>query len=292
QIVADFNYLITSRGAYLYTGVALVLVGFGFKVGTVPFHTWVPDVYQGAPTPVTAFFSVAPKAAGFAVLLRVFLYGFAEIALLSQVFWVLAVMTMTVGNFLALRQDNVKRMLAYSSIAHAGYVMIALAVGTETAVSAAIFYLIAYTFFNLGAFAVLTLLETRSGCRSEFSELSGLATTAPYLSLLLALFMFALSGFPPTIGFIGKFYLFRTALQADFVWIVIIAVLNSFVSVYYYLRVIKTCYFDKAEGETVYPIVPASAMLVLAITAAGTLLLGIFPRQLLELTRQALFAFL
>jgi NADH-quinone oxidoreductase subunit N len=292
RVATDFNFVVAERGPYLYTGVALILVGFGFKVGAVPFHSWIPDVYHGAPTPVTAFFSVAPKAAGFAVLLRVFLYGFGEIATLSQVFWVLAVLTMTVGNVLAIRQDNIKRMLAYSSIAHAGYILVALAVGTNDAISAAIFYVVAYTIFNLGAFGLITLLEMRSGCKSEFTELAGLAKGAPYLSALLALFMFALSGFPPTVGFFGKFYLFRAAVENGFIWLAVIGVLNSFVSVYYYLRVVKTSYFDDSTGTFAPIVVPISLFLVFAVTAFGTLGFGLFPQQLLELSRQAIFPFL
>ncbi|MDX9857234.1 MAG: NADH-quinone oxidoreductase subunit N [candidate division Zixibacteria bacterium] len=292
QVVTDFNYIAAGRGLYLYAGVALILIGFGFKVGAVPFHSWIPDVYHGAPTPVTAFFSVAPKAAAVAVLLRIFLYGFADVGLVSQAFWVLSVLTMTLGNILALRQDNVKRMLAYSSIAHAGYILVALTVGTDEAISSAIFYVIAYTFFNLGAFTIVALLETRMGAESEFSELSGLAKSAPVLSLLLAVFMFALSGFPPTVGFFGKFYIFRAAIEANFISLAVIGVLNSFVSVYYYLRVVKTCYFDDAEHAPQAVFVPATVGLVLFVTTVGTLGFGLFPQQLLQFTRQAIFAFL
>lgn len=292
RIVADFSYIVANYRIYLYAGTALILVGFGFKVAIVPFHTWVPDVYQGAPTPVTGFFSVAPKAAGFAVMLRIFLYGFERIALLTDIFWVLAVLTMTVGNIMALRQDNVKRMLAYSSIAHAGYIMIALVVGGSEAISAALFYLVAYTFFNLGAFAVVTILEIRSGCKSDFVELAGIGKATPYLSAVLALFMFALAGFPPTVGFFGKFYLFSAAVKAGYIWLAVIGVMNSFVSVYYYLRVIKTSYMDPYEGQpAVVKLVP-SIFLVLIITAVGTLGLGFFPQKLLELSQAALFAFL
>lgn len=292
QVVADFNYIAVGRGLYLYGGVALILIGFGFKVGAVPFHSWIPDVYHGAPTPVTAFFSVAPKAAAVAVLMRIFLYGFADVVAVSQAFWVLSVLTMTVGNVLALRQNNVKRMLAYSSIAHAGYILVALTVGTDEAVSSAIFYVIAYTLFNLGAFAIVALLETRMGAESEFSELSGLARSAPALSLLLALFMFALSGFPPTVGFFGKFYIFRAAIEANYISLAVLGVLNSFVSVYYYLRVVKTCYFDEAEDTQQAVFVPVTVGLVLIVTTVGTLGFGIFPQQLLQFTRQAIFAFL
>ncbi len=184
RIITDYSYIAAHAGIYLYAGAALILIGFGFKVAAVPFHTWVPDVYEGAPTPVTAFFSVAPKAAGFAVLLRIFADGFAEMEFLTNVFWVLAVLTMTVGNIMALRQDNVKRMLAYSSISHAGYILVGLAVGGADGISAAIFYLVGYMMFNLGGFAIVTLLETRSGCKSDFSELAGLSRSNPYLVVL------------------------------------------------------------------------------------------------------------
>jgi len=291
RIIADFSYIAGRNGAYLYPGIGLILVGFTFKVGAVPFHSWVPDVYQGAPTPVTAFFSVAPKAAGFAALMRIFLYGFAEAQMLTQIFWVMAVLTMTLGNVLALRQTNVKRMLAYSSIAHAGYVLVALTVGTQQAISAAIFYLVGYAFFNIGAFAVLTHLETRSGTRSDLSELRGISKASPYLAVVLALFMFALSGFPPTVGFFGKFYVFSAAVKEGFILLAVIGVMNSFVSVYYYLQVIKTSYFDKAETPMTVPSMAPSMLLALIITAAGTLGLGLIPEQLLEMSRSAFLAF-
>jgi NADH-quinone oxidoreductase subunit N len=292
RIVADFSYIEANSRVYLYAGVALILVGFGFKVAVVPFHTWVPDVYQGAPTPVTAFFSVGPKAAGFAVLLRVFLYGFSDMAFLSDVFWVLAVLTMTVGNILALRQDNVKRMLAYSSIAHAGYILVALVVGNADAISAAFFYLVAYMVFNLGGFAAVTALETRSGCKSDFSELAGLSKSNPYLSGALALFMFALAGFPPTAGFVGKFYVFSVAVKAGYIWLAVIGVLDSFLSVYYYLRVVKTSYFDRLEGRAVPVPISPTMFVAICLTVIGTLGLGFFPQHLLQLSQSAVFAFL
>ena len=292
RIVADFHFIISHFRLYMYSGVALILIGFAFKIAAVPFHSWVPDVYQGAPTPVTAFFSVGPKAAGFAVLLRIFAVGFADMDMLRGLFWMLAVLTMSVGNVLALRQNNIKRMLAYSSIAHAGYLLIALAVGGSEAVSAAVFYLVAYAMFNLGAFAVVTLLETRSGCQSEFSELAGLSRSSPYLSAVLALFMFSLAGFPPTVGFFGKFYIFAAAVKAGYIWLAVIGVMNSFLSVYYYLRVIKASYLDQLEG-TFIPVTYSPAMvLALFITVVGTLGLGFFPQRLLELSQLALFAFL
>ncbi len=292
EIAANYNAIVAAQPTFLLVGAGLTLVGFAFKVAAVPFHSWVPDVYQGAPTPVTAFFSVGPKAAGFAALLRIFMYGFDQVEMMTEAFWLLAVLTMTVGNILALRQDNVKRMLAYSSIAHAGYVLVALAVGGEDAVAASIVYLVGYMLFNFGAFTVITILETRVGCTSEFSELAGLAKHAPYLSVVLAIFMFALAGFPATVGFVGKFYLFSAAVRDGQVWLAIIGVLNSFVSVYYYLRVVKTAYFDEAEGRYAPITYSPAAVLVLAVCAVGTLGFGIFPEQLLQWSRMAIFAFI
>lgn len=291
RIVTDFSYLVYHQetAVYMIAGMALVLVGFGFKVAAVPFHAWVPDVYQGAPTPVTAFFSVAPKAAAFAVLLRVFTFGFASFSDLAQVFWVLAVLTMSVGNVLALRQDNVKRMLAYSSIAHAGYVLVALATGGAAAVSAAIFYLAAYSLFNLGAFGVVALLETRAGRKADYAELAGMARTHPYLAATMSVFMFALAGFPPTVGFFGKFYLFSAAVQSGLIWLTVIGVMNSLVSVYFYLRVIKVSYFDTAEEDFPRVNLSPSIIAALAITLIGTIGLGLFPHELLRLSQAAIF---
>lgn len=290
-ILANLNYILSQRGLYLTTGAALLLVGFGFKVGAVPFHAWIPDVYQGAPTPVTAFFSVGPKAAGIAALLRIFQFGMPDLAELELIFWVLAAITMTVGNVIALRQENVKRLLAYSSIAHAGYMLVALAVGGPAATSSAIFYLIGYALFNTGAFAVLIALEANTSRRSDFSELAGLAKESPALALAMAVFMFALSGFPPTIGFFGKYYIFSAAVSEGFIWLTVVGVLNSFVSVFYYLRVIKTIYFDSASSPAPVSLTPGLAFVLLA-TAVGTVGLGLFPQQLLELSQRALFALL
>jgi NADH-quinone oxidoreductase subunit N len=291
RIVTDFNFLIYHHesAVYMIAGAALVMVGFGFKIAAVPFHTWVPDVYQGAPTPVTAFFSVAPKAAAFAVMLRIFTFGFSGIEQLTTIFAVLAVLTMTVGNVLALRQDNVKRMLAYSSIAHAGYILVALAVGGGDAVSAAIFYIAAYTMFNLGAFAVVTMLETRAGSKADYSELAGLSKAHPFLAAVLALFMFALAGFPPTVGFFGKFYIFSAAVRSGLIVLTVIGVMNSFVSVYFYLRVIKVSYFDEFAGEFVQVRFTPFVVLALVLTVLGTLGLGFFPHRLLELSQAAIF---
>lgn len=291
-IVADFNFILSHAESYFTIGIALLVVGFGFKVGAVPFHSWIPDVYQGAPTPVTAFFSTGPKAAGFAALLRIFMFGFEDVTFLPMLFYALAVLTMIIGNVMALHQNNIKRLLAFSSIAHAGYILVAFAVGGAESMSAAIFYLIAYAIFNLGGFAVVTLLESRSGSKADMSELAGLAKKHPYLCAVLALFMFALAGFPPTVGFIGKFYIFSAAVKSGFIWLAVIGVMNSFISVYYYLRVIKVSYFEEEKTEFKVVEYSPAILFVLAVTAIGTLGFGFFPHYIIEFTQKALFAFL
>ncbi len=292
RILTDFSFISAKSGFLLYSGAFLILLGFGFKVAAVPFHMWVPDVYQGAPTPVTAYFSVAPKAAGIAALLRIFIYGLPQLGGITSMFWILAVLTMTAGNLLAIYQENIKRMLAYSSIAHAGYILVALTVGGEGAVSAAIFYLFAYAFFNLGGFMVVTMIDSRSGSKALISEMKGLGGRHPFLAVLLGLFMFALAGFPPTAGFFGKFYIFSEAVKSDYIPLVIIAVMNSFVSVYYYLRVVWISFFEKSDTEFKPIYYHPAAVLVLVITAVGTLAIGFFPQFWLHLAREATFPFI
>ncbi|MFH2037746.1 MAG: NADH-quinone oxidoreductase subunit N [Candidatus Zixiibacteriota bacterium] len=292
RIITDFNFIRMNSELLLLSGIFLVLFGFAFKIAAVPFHMWVPDVYEGAPTPVTAFFSVAPKAAGIAALLRIFIYGLPSISEMIPVFWVLAVLTMTVGNLLAIFQENIKRMLAYSSIAHAGYLLVALTSGGQAAVSSALFYLLAYTFFNLGGFTVVTMIDSRTGSKALINDMKGLSKAHPFLAVILALFMFALAGFPPTAGFFGKFYLFSSAIDNGFIWLVILAVMNSFVSVYYYLRVVVVSFFGEAEKDFHPVSFKPALILVLFITIAGTLLLGFFPQYCLDLARATVFPFI
>ncbi len=292
RIVADFAYISTHAGPMIYAGAIMVLIGFAFKVAAVPFHMWVPDVYQGAPTPVTAYFSVAPKAAGFAALLRIFVYGFSGMEEMSQILWVLAVLTMTVGNILALLQPNIKRMLAYSSIAHAGYILVGLTAGGDGAIASILFYLLAYLFFNLGGFAVVTLIDSRTGSNAMIDEMAGLGGRHPFLASLLALFMFALAGFPPTAGFFGKFYIFSEAVKAGYVGLTIIAVMNSFVSVYYYLRPVVKAFFGEKEQEFVPVKFTPAMIVVLALTAIGTLGLGILPKFVLEFSKLCIYPFM
>jgi NADH-quinone oxidoreductase subunit N len=277
---------------FLLVGGALVLVGFGFKVAAVPFHMWTPDVYQGAPSAVAAFMSVGAKAGGFAALLRVFIAAFPSFAGIwaPLAMWV-AALTMAWGNVAAIAQTNIKRMLAYSSIAHAGYVLIALPAAASTgiapeAIRAALFYLLGYAFTNLGAWGVVLAMEKADGDGLAIEDYAGLGKRKPALALAMALFMLSLTGMPPTIGFIGKFYIFRAAIDADLIWLAIIGVLTSLISAYYYLRVIVVMYMREGEPET-----RSESWLNASVwlTALGTLLFGLIPGPVLQLASRVGF---
>ncbi|RME01150.1 MAG: NADH-quinone oxidoreductase subunit N [Calditrichaeota bacterium] len=272
-------------------GTLLVFVGFGFKIAVFPFHMWAPDVYQGAPTPVSAFMATGSKAAGFAALLRVaFSMNIGEIVGWENVLWVIIVVTMTLGNIIALRQSNIKRMLAYSSIAHAGYIMVGFLAHSDMGESGMLFYLLSYTFMNIGAFGVISYLSTGKHEFVTFDDFKGLAYKRPFAAVVMAVFMFSLAGIPPTAGFISKFYIFSAAVKAGYVWLVIIAVINSMISLYYYLGVLVRMFMTTQEEEwpEVAPQQPAVA-LALALSALAVLGLGIFPSRwfsvFLELTR-------
>jgi len=238
----------------LGVGAALILVGFGFKVAAVPFHMWTPDVYQGAPTPVTGFMAVGAKAAGFAALLRIFVTALPALTgNLVPVLWGLAALTMLVGNLLAISQTNIKRMLAYSSIAHAGYILMALTAYGKVpgdAVASALFYLVTYAVTSFGTWAVVIALEKAEGKGLEIADYTGLGCKRPLLAAAMTIFMLSLTGMPPTLGLVGKFYLFRTAIQGGFIGLAIIGVLTSLISAYYYLRVVVTMYMRDGEPET------------------------------------------
>jgi NADH-quinone oxidoreductase subunit N len=269
-------------------GAALLLVGFGFKVASVPFHMWAPDVYEGAPTTVTAFMSAGVKAAAFGALLRVFDSALPALASRWQpLVAVLAIVTMVVGNLAALAQTSLKRMLAYSSVAHAGYLLVAFVAAPVLAGEAMLFYLVAYAAVNLGAFGVIAALA-RDG-REPFAirELAGLADRRPALAAALTVFLVSLTGIPITAGFVGKFYLFGAAVAAGWTVLALVGVVMSVVSAYYYLRVVVAMYMREPEGEDTWgPISPASAF-ALAVSAALTLLLGVWPAPLLALARVA-----
>jgi len=293
----------------LFAGAAMLMIGFGFKIASAPFHVWTPDVYEGAPTPVTAFMAAGPKAAGFAAFMRVFLLAFPLAAAAAQVkstgaqlheawlgaLWLLAVLTMTVGNVVALVQTNVKRMLAYSSIAHAGYALVGfVAAGAassegqqQDAVAAVVFYLLAYAVMNLGAFAVVTLVARSGDRRTDIEDYRGIGFRSPALSLSLSLFLLSLLGVPLTAGFMGKVVVFSQALGQGYRWLVIIGVLNTAVSVYYYLGLIVVMFFRERTTEWRAPRIPASVAVVLILTVVGVLWLGLFPGRVIDAFRSA-----
>lgn len=283
--------------ALLLVGGAMLIVGFGFKAAAVPFHVWTPDVYEGAPTPVTAFMATGSKAAAFASFLRVFVLGFplvaaSEAAGFLHESWiaaltVMAIFTMTVGNIAAIVQNNIKRMLAYSSIAHAGYALVGFigagmaqtAEKRDEAIYAVAFYMLAYAVTNLGAFAVVNLLAQKNDRRTEFEDYNGIGFRAPVLAFALSLFMLSLIGLPLTAGFMGKVLVFRPALEAGntmLTLLVVAAVINSAISAYYYLRLIVVMFFRERTTDWLAPRIPASLAAVLVVTVLGVLYLGIF----------------
>ncbi len=275
---------------FLAIGAALILVGLGFKVAAVPFHMWTPDVYQGAPSSVTAFMAVGAKIGGFAALMRIFATSFEVLAIdFTAVLWVLAALTMILGNVVAIAQNNIKRMLAYSSIAQAGYILMALVPYgqgnvIDDAVAAALLYLIAYAFMSFAAWAVVITLEKAEGIGLQISDYAGMGRKYPILAAVMTVSMLSFTGIPPTLGFIGKFYLFRSVIDGGFVWLAIIGVLTSLVSAYYYLRVV--IYMYMRDGE---PVAERDnwVYLTAAITGVGMIVLGIFSLPLLNWAYQA-----
>ena len=271
-------------GSLLLTiGAALILIGFGFKVAAVPFHLWTPDVYQGAPTAVTAFMSSGAKIAGFAALLRVFATAFPTLAGdMTDILWALAALTMIVGNFIAVSQTNIKRLLAYSSIAHAGYILMAFVPYGNTAVrevsiAAGLFYLVSYAVTNFGAWGVVIALEKAENKGLEIADYAGLGRRHPVLAAAMTVFMLSLIGFPPTLGMVGKFYLFRSVIAGGYTWLAIIGVLTSLVSAYYYLRVVVTMYMK--DGD---PVIERETWLTLTTgaTALVTVVVSLLPQSL------------
>jgi len=274
-----------------WIGGGLLLVGFGFKIASVPFHMWVPDVYEGAPTSVTAFMIAGTKAAAFAAFLRVFLLALPALHMRwSVAIWVLAVLTMTVGNLVALVQSNLKRMLAYSSIAHAGYLLIALVAGGSSGVGSILFYLVVYALMNLGVFAVIIGAQDSERERLLLADYAGLGWQRPVLAACMAVFMFSLAGIPPTAGFMGKLYIFSAALEGHYSGLAVIGVLNSVISVYYYLRVVVIMYMSETASPPPLVRAPVAAIVAAVISVLGTLHLGLFPARLLDLARQSVSA--
>lgn len=270
----------------VFVGVAaaMMFVGLAFKVSAAPFQIWAPDVYQGAPTPVAAFLSAGPKAAAFAVFLRIFMTAFEPIgAGWYPLVWISALLSMTIGNFAALLQTNIKRMLAYSSIAHAGYVLVALTAQSEVGISAAMFYLAAYALMNIGAFAVVGHLSGRGERYLSLDDFAGLGRKQPLTAAMLTIFLLSLIGVPLTGGFFGKFYIFKAALESHLVWLSILGLLNSAVAAYYYLRILVMMYMHE-PGEAASDLEPLSPGLsaALILPALGTLFLGIAPNWVLD----------
>jgi NADH-quinone oxidoreductase subunit N len=275
----------------LLLAVIMFAAAFSFKIAAVPFHMWAPDVYEGAPTSITAFMSVGPKAAGFAALGRIFLISFASLHVeWSQVLIPISVLTMAVGNILALSQTNIKRMLAYSSIAHAGYVLIGIIAGTPEGAASMMNYLFIYAFMNIGAFAVVILLRSEGLDGENLTDYEGLSKTHPLCSVLMLVFMFSLTGIPPTAGFMGKFYLFMAAVNAGYTWLVVVAVIFSAISAYFYMRVVMYMYMREPSQEVTLSTSPA-INLAITLTALAVLAIGVLPGKVLNLAKLAITSF-
>ena len=274
---------VDARSPLLLSGMFLLVVGFGFKVALVPFHQWAPDVYEGAPTSIAAFISAGPKAAGFAAFLRIFMDALQNL----QSEWIilitiLAALTMTVGNLVAIAQRNIKRMLAYSSIAHAGYVLVGLAAANKDGISGAMFYLFVYCVMNIGAFGAVILARTEDGESLMISDYAGLGFKKPLLALFMTIMLLSLAGFPPTAGFVGKFYIFRSAIESGQIWLVIIGAINTAISAFYYLRVVVAMYMREPEAELDFLAYPRLLIVALTLAAIGVILIGILPSYFLS----------
>ena len=275
----------------LMLSMVLFAVAFSFKIAAVPFHMWAPDAYEGAPTSVTAFMSVGPKAAGFAVLGRVFMVAFSSVKVeWAAVLIPIAILTMGVGNIVALSQTNIKRMLAYSSIAHAGYMLLGIIAGTSDGMASVLNYMLIYGFMNMGAFAVVIMLRSEGFKGDRISDYEGLSKTHPMAAALMLVFMFSLTGIPPTAGFMGKFYIFMSAINAGYTWLVLIAVVFSAVSAYFYLRIVMYMYM-KEPKETVELSNSRGLSLALIITAAAVLIIGVLPSAVVNFARIAVAGF-
>ncbi|MEJ2246144.1 MAG: NADH-quinone oxidoreductase subunit N, partial [Acidobacteriota bacterium] len=285
----------TLEGNYQNTtliGMGLLLVGFSFKIALVPFHSWAPDVYEGAPTPVTAFMTVGPKAAGFAALMRILVEALPFMAdAWVTILWCLAILTMVLGNVVAVLQTNVKRMLAYSAIAHAGYILVGIVTNSDTGFSAVLFYLVAYTIMNLIAFSVILSISGIGDTRVCLDDYAGLARKAPFAAAALSLSLVSLAGIPLTGGFIGKFYLFSAAIQKGYVGLAVIGVLSSVVSVFYYFRLLVYMYMKEPEETTPAP-EPMSLLIqiIIVMGVVGILWLGVFPDHVLRLADYSILA--
>ena len=294
----------TGKLALLIAGI-LALAGFGYKISAVPFHFWTPDVYEGAPITITAFLSVGSKAAGFAMLMRFLKVTFTNTAILNaplglwatikgfeltNVMIIMSVLTMTLGNLVAIWQDNVKRLLAYSSIAQAGYMLLGLVVLGNDGFAATMIYFVVYLFMNLGAFYVVMLVSNKTGSE-QIRDYKGLGSRAPFLAVAMAIFLVSLTGLPPTAGFIGKLYLFAALIRAKLIWLAIVGALNSVVSLYYYVRIFRNMFLRDAEGLTEQLTFEASDFILLIILLVPTLALGLYFGPLVEFAQSSVAMF-
>lgn len=297
--IAEFIPESSFGNPVLIMGIILLLIGFGFKVASVPFHMWTPDVYEGAPSPITAFMSAGPKAAAFAAFLRVFVEALPSLqGVWIDLIWILSALTMSVGNIIALVQNNVKRMLAYSSIAHAGYVMVAFVAASEFGIASILYYMLAYTFMNIGAFGIITAIGGKNDEKVNVDDYTGFAYKYPLAAAAMSLFLFSLAGIPPTAGFMGKFYIFSAAIKSGYIGLAIIGVINSVISVYYYLRITIAMYMREPESSlqpsagSLTAIVFSPAMVIaLLIAAYGVLRMGIFPSAYIAMAQQSFIPF-
>ena len=287
--IADTLSAKPSESTLVGIGIAMLLVGLLFKVAAVPFHQWTPDVYQGAPTPVTGFMAATVKIAAFGALMRVLYVGFGGLRWdWEPVLWLIAALTMLVGSIIAITQTDIKRMLAYSSIAQAGFILIGVVSASAQGLAASMFYLIAYAFATLGAFAIVSLVRDASGEATHLSKWAGLGKKSPVVAAVFSLFMLAFAGIPLTSGFVAKFGVFAAAIDSGAVWLVIVGVVASIISAFFYVRVIVLMYFSDPTDDTASVVVP-SAFTTIAIAAGATvtLVLGILPQPVLELVQQA-----
>ncbi len=289
EIAAYLSVAVTPFNGVLLAAVALLLVGFGFKVAAVPFHTWTPDVYQGAPSPVTGFMAAAAKAAGFAALLRVFFSTFSTLRLDWQpIVWVIAVLTLVVGSVLAIVQEDIKRMLAYSSISHAGYVLIGLQAANDKGLAGALYYLLTYTFMVMGSFAVVTIIGRRGDARHGLDAYRGLASRRPGLAFTFTVLLLAQAGIPFTTGFLAKFYVIQAVVEGGSYALALIGMLSAVIAAFFYLRVTALMYMSAAEddGEEPEP-VPRTMGAVLAVSLAFTVAFGVVPAPVIDFARDA-----
>ena len=273
-----------SSNIIFLVGILLFLIGFSFKIAAFPFHMWVPDVYEGAPTTITGLFSTVGKAAAFAAVIATLtaLFSGAGSSIFLPYLAALSIFSMLFGSIVAIAQTNIKRMLAYSSISHAGYILIGLAAGTSAGVAGVVFYLAVYTFMNLAAFGIISLIEGENDANLDINSYSGLGTRSPFLAALLAIIMFSLAGLPPLAGFFAKYYIFIAAIQSGLTWLALIGIIGSVISVYFYLRIVVLMYFREADGELIHS-KSYSGLFGVIISVLLVILLGILPGSLLDL---------